>query len=122
MFNGSISTTGPVRFWVNAPNGVQIVNLGLIDEAATFGFVAQLTGNYTLNFENDLHNPVQVSFSFTTDPDISSNNNSASTPLINLVITAIIAVVGGVLIFVFMRRRRQGHSDVKAGSSKTQVA
>ncbi|HLN89266.1 MAG TPA: hypothetical protein VK253_04305, partial [Candidatus Binatia bacterium] len=53
-FNGSISTSATLRFWVTAPNGAQIVNLGLIDIPTTFSFVAQQTGNYTLNFENDV--------------------------------------------------------------------
>ena len=105
-FNGSISSTGTIRFWVNAPNGSQIVNLGLIDKTASFGFVAQQNGNYTLNFENDLSNTVQVTFSYTTNPDISVGNHSTGTPLSNiLLISIIITVVGSILIFVVLRRK-----------------
>ena len=39
VFNGSIATTGMVRFWVTAPNGEQIVNLGIIDKTSSFSFV-----------------------------------------------------------------------------------
>ena len=71
-FNGSIVTTGTLRFWVSAPNKEEIVNLGLIDNG-TFSFVAHQSGVYILNFENDLPTPIQVSFSYTSNSDI---NNS----------------------------------------------
>lgn len=109
-FNGSISTTGTVRFWVSAPNGSQIVNLGLVDKAATFGFVAQQDGNYTLNFENDLPNQIQVTFSYQTNPDISDSNNSTSIPLIYLSIPLTTAVVGSILIIVLGRRKRKNQT------------
>jgi hypothetical protein len=105
-FNGSISTTGTIRFWVSDPNGVQIVNLGLIDQEATFGFIAQQAGNYSLNFENDLPNPIQVTFSYETNPDISTDN-STSIPLIYLTIPITAAVIGSVLIIVLARRKRK---------------
>ena len=106
MFNGSISTTGTIRFWVSDSNGVQIVDLGLIDHEATFGFVAQQAGNYTLNFENDFPNPVQVTFSYETNPEIPINN-STTIPLIYLTIPFAIAVIGSVLIIVLVRRKRK---------------
>ena len=102
-FNGSISTTGTIRFWVSDPNGFQIVNLGLIDQEATFSFVAQQAGNYTLNFENDLPNPIQVTFSYETNPDISTDNSTAI-PLIYLTIPITISVIGSLLIIVLARR------------------
>ena len=105
-FNGSISTTGTVRVWVNAPDGAQIVNLGLIDKAATFSFVAAQTGNYTINFENDLPASIQVTFSYVTNPDI-SNGNSTETPLSNLLVPIVITVVGSVLIVFFARYRNK---------------
>ncbi len=105
-FNGSISTTGTIRVWVSDPYGANIVNLGLIDKAATFSFIAQQNGNYTLNFENDLPNSIQVSFSYTTNPDIAGNNNSGI-PLSYLAIPIIIAVVGSILIIFFGRRKRK---------------
>ena len=109
VFNGSISTTGTVRFWVSSPNGAQIVNLGLIDEYASFGFVAQQSGNYTLNFENSLPDSVQVIFSYATDPDISGNNGAAQTgPNYTLILVlAVVAVVGSILIFFFIRRKNK---------------
>ncbi|MGE5575424.1 MAG: hypothetical protein ACM3UL_04755 [Ignavibacteria bacterium] len=109
-FNGSISTTGTIRFWISAPNGFQIVNLGLIDQKATFSFVAQQAGNYTLNFENDFPNPIQVMFSYETNPDISTNS-STFIPLIYLAIPITIAVAGSILILFSMRRRNKMVKD-----------
>ncbi len=111
-FNGSISTSGTLRFWINAPNGAQIINLGLIDKSATFNFVAQQEGNYTLNFENDQlgSNPVQVAFSFETNPDISNSGTSAEPSLIYLLIPIIITVIGTILIVVFMRRKNRNYN------------
>lgn len=107
LFNGSISTTGTVRFWVNAPNGAQIVNLGLIDKTKTFSFIAQQNGNYTLNFENDLTKSIQITFSYVTDPDISSGNDSTGIPIIYLMISIVIAILGSILIIFFVRRKNR---------------
>jgi len=104
QFNGSISTTGPVRFLASAPNGTVIVNLGLIDKTSTFSFTAQQSGNYTLNFENDLPTSIDVTFSFMTNPDISSDKNSGGIPLIFLPIFIIIAILGSFLIIFIIRR------------------
>ncbi len=103
IFNGSITTTGTIRVWVSDPNGSSIVNLGLVDKAATFNFVAQQDGNYTLNFENDLPNSVQVSFSYITDPELPDNNSGS--PLAYLAIPIIIAIVGSILIIFLVRRK-----------------
>jgi hypothetical protein len=108
-FNGTISTTGTVRFWVSAPNGAQVVNLGLIDKAATFSFVAPQNGTYSLNFENNLANSIQVTFSYTTNPQIPDNNNSTGPSLIYLLITVIIAVFGSILIIFIIRRKSKIH-------------
>ena len=118
-FNGSISTTGTIRFWVNDPNGIQIVNMGLIDNSGSFGLVTAQDGNYTLNFENDLpnSNPIQVTFSYTTNPDISGGNSSTGTPLIYLVISIIIAIVGSVLIIFLVRRKGKRQAKVDERSS-----
>jgi hypothetical protein len=104
-FNGSISTTGTLRFWVNAPNGAQMVNLGLIDKDTTFSFVTEQSGNYTLNFENDLHNYVDVSFSYVTDPELPGSNDSSGTSSIYLLIPIVIGVVGSILIIFLIRRK-----------------
>jgi hypothetical protein len=111
-FNGSISTTGTVRFWVNAPNGAQIVNLGLIDKDASFSFVSQQNGNYTLNFENDLSTSIQVTLSYATKPDIFAGNNSTATPLSYLLIPIVIAVFGCILIIFFVRRKSKKQESV----------
>ncbi len=110
QFNGSISTTGPVRFFVSEPNGTVIVNLGLIDRTATFSFISQQTGNYTLNFENELSSTVQVTFSYVTNPDI-SNGNSAGVPPIYLPIFIIVTVVGCIVILFIGRRKNKNLSD-----------
>ena len=107
--NGSISTTGTVRFWVTAPNGVQIVKLGLIDTTTTFSFVANQNGNYTMNFENGLTNPIQVTFSYVTDPDISGGSSSTGIPY--KVISIVIAALGSTLIIFFVRRKNKLHTS-----------
>jgi hypothetical protein len=107
-FNGSISVSNTIRFWVNAPDGAQIVNLGLIDQSTTFSFVAQQGGNYTLNFENDLPtaNPSQVTFTYSTNPDISQNNNSPRTPLTYWLVIILIFIAGVILMVVVRYRNR----------------
>ena len=111
-FNGSISTTGTVRFWVSDPNGIQIVNLGLVDNAAKFSFVSQQNGNYTMNFENDQPDadPVQVTLSFVTNPDISAGN-STGTPLSYFIILIVIAVVGSFVIIFLVRRKNKNRAS-----------
>jgi hypothetical protein len=105
--NGSISTTGTVRFWVSAPSGAQIVNLGLIDKTTTFSFATNQNGNYTMNFENGLTNSIQVTFSYVTDPDISGGNSSTGIPLVYQVISIVIAALGSILIILFVRRKNK---------------
>ncbi len=104
-FNGTISTTGSVQFWVSAPNYAEIVYLGIIDKTTTFGFVAPQTGTYTLNFENDMSNSILVTFSYVTNPVIPGSNNPAGVSQSYLVITVIIAVLGSFLIIFIMRRK-----------------
>jgi hypothetical protein len=109
IFNGSISVSSTLRFWVSAPDGSQIVNLGLIDHSAGFGFVAPQDGNYTMNFENGLPYapPVQVTFTYTTNPDVTSNNNSSAISPTYIVILVVIGVVGaGLIIFAVRRKKR----------------
>jgi hypothetical protein len=104
-FNGSISTTGTFRFFVSAPNGTIIINLGLIDKTTTFGFVSQQNGTYIFNFENDLPNSIQVTFSYVTNPEIPGNSNSTGTSPIYLLIPVTIAIVGSFLIVFVLRRK-----------------
>jgi len=110
-FNGTISTTGSVRFWVSDPKNAEIVDLGIIDKTATFSFVAQLNGTYSMNFENDLPNSIQVTFSYVSNPVIPSSDNSTGISLGYLLVTVIIAVLGSLLIILFLRRK-----------SKTQIS
>ncbi len=112
-FNGTISTTGDVRFWVSAPNEAEIVNLGIIDKTTPFSFVAQQNGTYTLNFENDLSNSIQVTFSYVTNPVIPGSNNSTGISQSYLLITVIVAVLGSFLIiFVLHRKSKTSSSGV----------
>lgn len=122
-FNGSVSTTGTVRFWVTAPNGAQIVDSRLIDKTGSFSFVATQNGTYAMNFEEDMANSIQVTFSYTSNPQIPDTNNSSVTP-IYLLVTAIIAVVGSILIIVIIRRRTKTFPysvDETASSKPPQV-
>jgi hypothetical protein len=121
IFNGSFSVTSTVRFWVNAPDGTQIVNLGLIDSTAIFGFVAKERGNYTMNFENDLPNAnhSQVTFSYATNPELPESGNSAIIPVTYWIAIVLIVVVGVVLIVVLRYRkdREQVSNDYSEANS-----
>jgi hypothetical protein len=103
-FNGSVSTTGDVRVWVNSPSE-EIVNLGIIDKTTAFSFVAQQSETYSVNFENDESDNVQVTFSYVTNPVIPGSNSSSGVNQTYLAITAIIAVLGSLLIIFFLRRQ-----------------
>ena len=123
IFNGSISTSNTVRFWVSAPDGAQIVNLGLIDQSATFSFVAKQDGNYTMNFENGIPyaNPPQVTFTYSTTPDVTSNN-STGIPFTYFLAITIIAVCGAVWIVFLVRRKNKdqdSESDEVAPSNQS---
>ena len=104
-FNGTIATTGSVRFWVSDPNYTEIVNLGIIDKTTTFSFVAQQNGTYTLSFENDMPNSIQVTFSYVTNPVIPGSNNSTGISQSYLLITVIVAVLGSFLIIFILHRK-----------------
>ena len=103
-FNGTIATTGSVQFWVSAPNYLEIVNLGIIDKTTSFSFVAPQNGTYTLNFENDMSNSIQVTFSYVTNPVIPGSNNLTGISQGYLLITVIIAVLGSLLIIFIIHR------------------
>lgn len=115
-FNGSIAASGLIRVWVVAPQGAQGISLGIIDKPTDFGFVATKEGNYTVYFENGAFgsSPVQVNFSFTTDPDISGNDQQLGIPLIYIAAVAAVGVVGSILIFFTIRQgeRRKQQSQV----------
>ena len=113
IFNGTIATTGSVQFWLSAPNYAEIVNLGIIDQTTSFSFVAPQNGTYTMNFENDMSNSVQVTFSYVTNPVIPGSNNSGISESY-LLITIIIAVLGSFLIiFVLNRKSKTSPSGVR---------
>jgi maltose-binding protein MalE len=104
-FNGTVSTTGSVRIWVSDPSLNQIVNLGIVDQSAKFNFTAPENGTYTFNFENDMQNTVQVSFSFTTNPQISIPSDSGGLSITYLAVTGAVAVIGSIAIILFLRRK-----------------
>ena len=110
IFNGSVSATGSVRVWMNAPNGEQIINLGLIDVPTNFGFVAQQNGTYILNFENDLQNTISVTFNYQTVPELftgEEDNNSYRLSLSYLIVPILLSIFGSVLILLVMRRKNK---------------
>jgi hypothetical protein len=111
-FNGSISTTGDVRVFVSNPSNVEIVNLGIINQATTFTFTATQNGNYTLCFENDLNNAVDISFSYVTDPAIPNNTNSPfPIPFSDLLTIIGIVAIAVILILRFALRHKQTSSQ-----------
>ncbi len=115
-FNGTVASNGLIRVWVVAPEGAQGISLGIVDKPTDFGFVAAKEGNYTVFFENGAHgsSPVQVNFSFTTNPDITGDDQQSGIQLINIAAIVVVGVVGSVLIFVTIRRgeRRKQRSQV----------
>jgi hypothetical protein len=108
-FNGSLSTTGTVRVWVNDDNGSLIASPGLVDQTASFSFTAAKEGNYYINFENPMSNSASVTFTYQTDPELPSGNQSIL-PFWLLPVFVVITIVGCVLIFYFSRKRRNTKS------------
>jgi len=107
-FNGSISPSGDVRVFVSNPSNAQIVNLGIIYQATTFTFNATQNGNYTVYFENDLNNEVDISFSYVTNPLIPNNTNSLFSISFSELMTILsIVAVAVILILRFALRRSQ---------------
>ncbi len=112
-FNASISTTGAVRVWLTEPNGTAIINSGIIEKDTTFSFVAKQNGTYTLNFENDVASPIQVTFSYQTNPPLEGDNNNSVDALLSLLpILVVITVVGSVLIVLFIHRRNSRKTPI----------
>ena len=105
VFNGSVQTDGAVRVWANGPNGTEVADLGIISQTTAFGFTAQQNGTYTINFDNDFPNYVDVTFSYTTNPAIPGSGSSTSE--IYIIATIAIAVVGSMLIVLIIRRREK---------------
>lgn len=104
-FNGSLSTTGTVRVWVSDQNGSLIASPGLVDHSASFNFTAAKEGNYYVNFENPMPTSASVTFTYQTDPELPSSNQSIL-PFWLLPVFVIITVVGVIVIFYFSRRRK----------------
>ncbi len=109
IFNGSLSTTGTVRVWVSDANGSLAANLGLVDSSAKFGFVANNAGKYYVNFENNLGNSVQVTFTYQTDPELPGGGSLI--PFSYWPVFAAITVVGAVLIVYFIRKNRKRNAN-----------
>lgn len=110
IFNGSVSATGSIRVWMNAPNGEQVINLGLIDVPTSFGLVAQQNGTYILNFENDLQNTVSVTFSYQTTPELfagKEDNNRSRISLSYLIIPILLSIFGSAIILLVIRRKNK---------------
>lgn len=106
IFNGSLSTTSTVRVWVSDANGSLLANPGLVDTTASVNFVAAKEGNYYINFENPLSNTASVTFTYQTDPDISSGSSSLL-PFWLLPVFVVITIVGCIVIFYFGRKKRK---------------
>jgi len=104
QFNGSIATTGMVRFWGSGPNGTQVVNLGIVDKSATFSFNTTASGIYTFNFENDLPNTITVTFTYTSNPPLPETGTGALTTYLLVAIVAV--AIGGSLLIIFLVRRK----------------
>jgi len=113
IFNGSLTTTGPVRVWVNDANGTQLANLGIVESTGQFNFVAENQGNYYVNFENNLANTVEVTFTYQTDPEL---ENSSAFPVALLPIAAIVIAAVCIILVIVIRRK---FKDEPATEQKT---
>jgi hypothetical protein len=113
IFNGSFTTTGTVRVWVNDANGTQLANLGLVDTNGQFSFVAANKGNYHVNFENNLANTVKVTFTYQTNPELET---SSSLQVFLLPIVAIIIAAVCIVLVILIRRK---FKDEPAAQPKT---
>lgn len=106
IFNGTITATGTIRVWASDANGSLVANPGLVDNQGQLNFIAVKGGVYTLSFENNLPDTVQVTFSYQTDPDTSGENTSVL-PISYLPVFIIVTVVGCILIIYFARRKNK---------------
>lgn len=116
-FNGTITTSGMIRFWVSAPSGAEVVNLGIIENTGAFNFVAAQNGTYTFNFENDMPNTVQVTFTYSSNPQLPSTSGSGA-GVIELVAIVFAGVVGSLLIFFVIRRKNRQVEDYRRKMSQ----
>lgn len=115
IFNGSLTSTGPVRIWVSDANGVQLANLGLVDSTGQFSFVATQEGHYYVNFENNVANAVKVTFTYQTHPEI---ENISALPVVFLPILAIIIAAVCIVLVILIRRK---FKDEPATLPKTEL-
>jgi hypothetical protein len=108
-FNGSLSTTATVRVWVSNANGSLVTNLGLVDNAASFSFVAAQEGNYHIYFENSLSTSATVTFTYETDPELSGG--SSLLPFWLWPVFVAVTVVGCIAILYLNRQRKVRHLE-----------
>ncbi|HSV49712.1 MAG TPA: hypothetical protein VLH35_05300, partial [Candidatus Acidoferrales bacterium] len=99
-------TTGTIRVWASDVNGSIVASLGLVDNSAKLNFVATKGGVYTFSFENSLAESAKVTFSYQTDPELSSDNTSIL-PLTYLPVFVVVTIVGCILIIYFNRKKRK---------------
>ena len=107
IFNGQISATGAVRFWVSAPDGGQALNLGIVNQTQTktFSLIPQQNGTYTLNFENDMPTDVQVTFSYSSTSISANGGASGKINIYYLALTVGLAVAGSGVVILLLRRK-----------------
>ena len=104
--NGSISTNGDIRFFINGPQGKPISDLGIASTSAKFTFTAPEDGNYSLNFENGRLTPTDVSLVFDAQSEITSIAGSQTIPAYVLVIAATAGCLVVVTILALFPRRK----------------
>ena len=109
--NGSVFPEGSVRFFINDPQGNEIINLGIIDKTTTFEFTATQNGNYTLSFENGQLSSTTVSLSYDTQPEIPSNTSSPTlisfSDLVTIISIAAILIILALSIVLHRQRKKQ---------------
>ncbi len=102
-FSGSLSISGgigdDINFWVQSPNGTQILNLGSVSEGTEFEFTSEQDGAYTLHFKNSAllsSKTVNLTYEIQT---LSIAGLDGTQILIAAFLVIVVIVVGIVVIF-----------------------
>jgi uncharacterized membrane protein YjgN (DUF898 family) len=104
--NGTISTNGNIRFFINNPHGEEIYDLGIVSVSVQFSFKATEDGNYSLNFQNGHLDTANVDFIFDYSGQTPNGTTSSVIP-INVLVTVVSVVCLGIILGLatFQRHR-----------------
>jgi hypothetical protein len=97
-FTGSLAISGgsgnDINFWITDPEGATIVNLGRVSQGGSFDFTAQMSGAYTLYFDN--------SFSLLSSKTVSLTYDIGFPTIAGLDLGQVLTILGIIMIFSFV--------------------